>query len=410
MLTRRLLAAMLGLVIATASSVSAQSAPGADTADTADADVQSADPAPDEKPGVVQKMRKWAADTQLVGRLNGEVDGWYPRLGGVTRGSGFAGGPGIRGPILGGALYLDLSAAVSIKKYMAFDARARWLQTLDKRVELWTDFRYEDFPQEDFFGIGMASTPEARTSYDFDSADVRVRVVMRPARWARITGAIGYVRPDVGSGTDDQYPSIEERFTDIDAPGLVDQPNFLHSTIAGEIDYRDTGGNTSSGGFYRASYGEWNDVTLNQFDFRRFDARLAQFVPIVPNRMHVISGSVGVSYVNNAIGHRVPFYYLAYVGGMDTIRSFREFRFKDENALWLSAEYRWRPMPSLSLSLFGDAGETRANWEDVDLRDMRTGYGFGVGFHSSSQTIARVDMGTGGGEGWQIFFKITPTF
>jgi hypothetical protein len=402
-LIRQVLATALGLVIATAHGLSAQSAPAA-----ADADAQPADTA-SEDPGVVQKIRKWAADTQLIERLNGGVDGWYPRIGGITRGSGFAGGPGIRGPVVG-TLYLDLSGAVSIRKYKAVDARLRWLQTRDKRVELWTDFRYEDFPQEDFFGLGMTSTPEMRTSYDFDSADMRVRTIMRPVRWARVTGTLGYMRPDVGSGADDQYPSTEEVFTDAEAPGLLDQPNFLHATIAGEIDYRDTGGNPSSGGLYRASYGEWNDVTLDQFDFRRFDMRLVQFVPLAPNRQHVLSGTVGTSYVNNAVGHRVPFYFLAYVGGMDTIRSFREFRFKDENALWLSAEYKWRPRRSLSLSVFADAGEARADWEDVDLQHMRTGYGVGFGFHSSSQTLARIDVGTGGGEGWQFFLKIRPSF
>ena len=87
-----------------------------------------------------------------------------------------------------------------------------------------------------------------------------------------------------------------------------------------------------------------------------------------------------------------------------------EFRFKDENALWLSAEYRWRPRPFLSAAVFADAGETRANWEDVDLTDMRTGYGFGVGFHSDSETILRLDVGTGAGEGWQVFLKMQPAF
>jgi hypothetical protein len=45
-----------------------------------------------------------------------------------------------------------------------------------------------------------------------------------------------------------------------------------------------------------------------------------------------VSGRIGASYTNIATGHRVPFYFLAYVGGMDTIRSFSEFRLKDENS------------------------------------------------------------------------------
>jgi hypothetical protein len=360
--------------------------------------------------GRLDRMRTWTRDIKLLERMGGEIDGWYPRLGGVTRGSGFAAGPGLRGSVLGTRVYLDASGAISTKGYKAFDARARWLQTFERRVELWTEFRYEDFSQEDFFGTGMATTPAMRTSYDFNSADVRVRGVVTPRRWAKLGVAAGFMRPAIGTGSDPDYPSIEERFTDAEAPGLLEQPDFVHTTISADIDYRDLPGNPARGGLYQASLGFWNDVSLDAYDFRRVDAHAIHYVPLTPDGQHVLSGLAAATYVNNATGNRVPFYFLAYVGGMDTIRSFREFRFKDENAMWLSAEYKWRPRPFLSISVFADAGETRANWEDVDLRNMRTGYGAGVGLHSAKQTIVRFDLGTGGGEGWQFFIKVRPTF
>jgi outer membrane protein assembly factor BamA len=256
----------------------------------------------------------------------------------------------------------------------------------------------------------MSTTPAMRTSYDFDSSDVRLHGVLKPRRWVRFDAMLGYMWPDIGSGTDGLYPSIEERFTDAQAPGLFQQPTFLRTVVSAQIDYRDTGGNTASGGLYRASYGRWNDVTLDQYDFQRLDVHAVQFVPIVPSKAHVVSGRIGASYVNNAPGDRVPFYFLAYVGGMDTIRSFREFRFKDENALWVSAEYKWRPMAAMSVAVFVDAGEAHPDWEDVDLRGMRSGYGAGVGVHSKSQTLLRVDVGTGAREGWRLFIKIRPLF
>ena len=116
-----------------------------------------APPAAAERPGTITRLRTWASDIQLMGRLNGDVDGWYPRIGGVTRGSGFAFGPGVRMPLFGNALFLDMSGAISLKGYSALDARLRWLQVLDQRIELWTDLRFEDFPEEDFFGVGMDS-------------------------------------------------------------------------------------------------------------------------------------------------------------------------------------------------------------------------------------------------------------
>src|SRR5688572_17086077 len=143
-------------------------------------------PAQDDDEGFVTKARSWADKTQIVERLNGDVDGWYPRLGGMTRGSGFAIGPGYRFHTFDDRIFVDLSAGISIKGYKAVDANVRWLQAFDERLELWTDFRYEDFPQEDFFGMGFSSSLDNRTSYDFDSSDIAVRGLFSPVQWLRL--------------------------------------------------------------------------------------------------------------------------------------------------------------------------------------------------------------------------------
>lgn len=365
--------------------------------------------APQEEPrgeGFVDKAKRFADDTQIMERLSGEIDGWYPRLGGMTRGSGFTIGPGYRTHLAGNRLFVDLSAGFSTKGYRAADANVRWLQLLGNRVELWTDFRYEDFPQEDFYGLGFRSLQTTRTSYDFDSAGITLRGVARPLPWLQLGTAVGYLRPDVGPGTDRNFPSIEQLFTDAEAPGLADQPNFLHTTFSADVSTLDAPGNPRQGGLYRASFGIWDDRTLQQYDHRRFDLLLSQFVPLDADKQHVVSGRLGTSYVNNETGERVPFYFLAYVGGRDTIRSFREFRFKDENALWVGAEYRWIPITWVSVAAFLDAGEATPNWNDIDFRGMRTGYGFSVRAHSRTQTFAAIDVGTGGSEGWRFFLKL----
>lgn len=406
-MTHRLMTALVALaVIASASIAYAQEPVAVEAAVAA--------PGAEADEGLMDRLEDRAEafndKTQIVERLNGEVDGWYPRLGGMTRGGGFAIGPGYRTHVAGGRLFADLSAGMSVKGYKSADVNVRWLQAFNDRVELWTDFRYEDFPQEDFFGLGLESSEAARTSYDFDSAEFLVRGVVTPIAWARVGASVGIMRPDIGPGTDKQFPSIEQLFTDAGAPGLLDQPDFLHTTFFGEIDYRDVRGNPRSGGFHRVSFGLWDDVTLEEFDFKRFDMVLTQYVPVGAARRHVLTGRLGTAYVNNETGERVPFYFLAYVGGVDTIRSFREFRFKDENALWMTAEYRWIPITWVSLAAFVDAGEVTPNWGDVDFRGMKTGYGFGVRVHSDKQTFARLDFGTGGGEGWQIFVKLGPSF
>jgi hypothetical protein len=367
-------------------------------------------PATNHPPSFSERMRTWAQNAQLFERMNGDVNGWYPRIGGVTRGSGFAGGIGYRYPLAGEALLADVSAAISTKGYTAFDAKLRVLQLAQKRVELWTELRLEDFPEEDFYGIGMDSPSTARTSYDYNDTDVRLRLVLQPRRWARLTTVTGYMHPDVGRGADRRYPSIDEIFTDTESPGLLQQPDFLHAMVTGEIDTRDTGGNTIRGGYYRASFGLWNDVSLNTYNFHRADLLAVQYVPLTRSGAHVVSGRIGAVGVSAFDDSRIPFYFLPYAGGMDTIRSVPEFRYKDQKSMWLSGEYKWRLNTFLSVSTFADVGQVTPDWHSLSVRDMEAGYGVSVGVYGTKQTLLRVDVGTGAGQGWQFFIRLRPPF
>jgi hypothetical protein len=359
----------------------------------------------------IEQARQWAKDTQIVERLNGTVDGWYPRLGGLTRGSGFGGGPGYRRHLLGDQLLMDVSAAISTKRYKAVDGHLRWLQFLSDRAEIWTDFRYEDFPQEDFYGLGMNSSESTRTSYGLSSTDIMLRGLVRPVPWVELGARIGYMAPRIGAGHDSEFPSIERVFLDADAPGLADQPNFRHVTVFADIDRRVQRGNPTAGGIYRASFGAWDDRSLGLYEFHRFDGSAMQYFAVTANAKHVVAPRIGVNFMNNAQGSRVPFYFLPYVGGTETVRSLREFRFKDENAMWLGADYLYTPRPHVSLVAFVDAGKVARNWQDaLQPTNMKGGYGVGVRVHTTSQLFARMELATGGGEGVRMFVRLGQSF
>ena len=53
--------------------------------------------------------------------------------------------------------------------------------------------------------------------------------------------------------------------------------------------------------------------------------------------------------MNNEPDDRVPFYVLPYVGGSHTLRSVAEFRFIDENSLFMNLEYRWKVVKNMTL-------------------------------------------------------------
>src|SRR5919205_162760 len=74
--------------------------------------------ATDQPPPVVRKVRNYIQKNPIVQRLQG--DGFYPRIGGLSQGSGLAGGGGYRRHL--GWVFVDVSAAASTKAYRGVDA------------------------------------------------------------------------------------------------------------------------------------------------------------------------------------------------------------------------------------------------------------------------------------------------
>ena len=360
------------------------------------------------KPKGAEKALLYVEQKRIIERLT-VADGFYPRTGGLPSGSGFAMGVGYRKHLLNEGLFANVSGVLSMKTYKAFDAQLRLPLLWRDRIELWTNFRYHDFPEEDFFGLGNGSSVSNRTSYKIRSTDSSARAVVNVLRWLRFGADLGRYKPEIGHGTDPRFPSAEEIFTDVEVPGLAAQPTFVHYTPFVEVDYRDYPGNARSGGLWRASFGTWKDRTLGQFDFHRFDAQAAHYFPIF-DKKRVFAVRASVSYVNNEKGDRVPFYVMPYIGGSDSLRGFREFRFRDENALFMNAEYRWEAFAGLDMALFFDAGEVRRDWEDIGFGNLKTSYGVGFRFNTYKNVFLRFDVAMGGHEGVRKFTKFSSAF
>ena len=360
------------------------------------------------KPTGIERALLYMEEHRILERLT-IADGWYPRIGGLTTGGGFAGGAGYRKHVLNDQLFLNASGAISTKAYKELVGDAVLPFLLKGWVEVGANVRWRDLPQEDFYGLGNDSSLESRVNFALEAFAASGRVAVKPKPWLRVGTEIGYLSPTISPGTDPRFPTIALLFDDFDAPGLADQPTFLWKNLFAIVDYRDQPGNARSGGLFQVRYAAWNDRELNQFDFGRVDAEAAHFFPIF-DKKRVFAVRLGVSYVNNDPGSRVPFYFLPYIGGSDTVRGYREFRFRDENAVFMNLEYRWEAFAGLDMALFFDAGEVSDDWENIDLvNNAKTSYGIGFRFNTFKNVFMRLDLGLGG-EGTQIFFKFGPAF
>ncbi len=76
----------------------------------------------------------------------------------------------------------------------------------DDRIELWSDFRYRDYPQEDYFGPGDDSNLTEPHSYAIESTDIIGRALLKVTPWLRHRHRPRLLQPDDRSRHGRQSP------------------------------------------------------------------------------------------------------------------------------------------------------------------------------------------------------------
>jgi outer membrane protein assembly factor BamA len=358
------------------------------------------------QPGTLERAMLFIEENSLLRRLSATSAGWYPRLGGLTTGSGFAIGPGYR-KYFGRDGMFDISAAGSLKSYRAAEAELRSPSFAGQRVVAELGIRYRHYPQERFFGLGRSSRASDRVSYLVEDVSVIGGVALWPKSPLRGGVRVGHTAPKVGSGAG-RFPSIETVFSPATTPGLADQPDFLYGEGYVELDRRDFPGNPRSGGRHRLTVSTYRDRDSKQHSFRRVDAEAMQLFPFFDKR-RVIAIRAVAALTDADSGNDVPFFLMPSVGGPETLRGFRERRFTDRNLLLFNAEYRYEIFAALDMALFVDAGSVAPRVEELSLRHLETDYGIGFRFGTRANLILRFDIGLGG-EGTRYFVKFGPAF
>ena len=324
-------------------------------------------------------------------------------------GSGIGFGGGFRHDLFGRRARLELEAGATFRKYWMVRSDFSLPRLADERLELGIEGVFEHHPQEDFYGMGLGSVRDDRVSFLFEGRDVQGRAIGTLTPWFRVGTRVGHLAPSVGPGMDSRFPSLEARFDDSVAPGLLEQPKFLYGGGFAEIDYRDEPGNARAGGQYTISWRRYADRELDRYSFDSVDVLLQQFVPIF-DKKRVFAFQTGFAANSAADGHQVPFYLRPTIGGSRTVRSVADYRFRDTHALWFNAEYRWEAFGLLDMALFTDWGTVAPRASDLDLSVLKRAYGIGFRFNTPQTVFLRVDIGTGGGEGTRVFFKFSRAF
>ena len=336
-------------------------------------------------------------------------EGFHPKLGSLTTGSGFAYGLGFRDrDLFSNTGTLEIFAAASVKRYWATEARLKFPRVAENHLHLETWASHRDYPQENFFGLGPDSNRADRSDYAIRTNHFGGRAGVRPVSHLLVGGGLEFLQPRTGTGRNDRFPDTSVLFSPSEAPGLDARADFLRSEAFLEVDYREPR-YPKKGGWYRIDFSHYDDRTLNQFTFNRLDADLRQFIGVLAGR-RVIAARLFVSTSDTNVGQTMPFYFMPTLGGNDSLRGFRDYRFRAPHAILMQAEYHWEIWSGFDAALFYDAGKVANRRADLDFENLESDYGIGFRFNTNNGVILRVDAAFGSRDGKHLYIVFGGVF
>jgi hypothetical protein len=339
-------------------------------------------PRPNGVERVIERLEEW-------GLIAGEPRGFYPWLGSVFPGGGFAGGLGVRKPF-GDDGAFNMFGGYSVGAYSRVQADLSLPTFAANHARLTLSGRFIDAPNVRHFGVGNFSSREDQTRFGYTPTSGGLRLDIFAGKYVSLGGGADYLNIDISRGR--TGPSIEERFTPLDTPGLgISTFTYINSTAHATFDWRRRPGYSGSGGLYRAQFDDFRERDGDLYSFQSLEAEVRQLIPLLrANWVIALRGLATITDIDDT--GVVPFFMLPSLGGGSTLRGYPDFRFRDRNRLLMSAELRWTPARFMDMAVFYDTGKVASRHEDLDFEDLKDSYGIGMRIVGPEGYILRVEV------------------
>ena len=335
--------------------------------------------------------------------------GFKLAFGGMDPAAGFAIGPDWkRSDLWGERLQLGATARVSINHSYMGAVSATLPELFDGKGFVGFSAVHRDLSQVPFYGTGPDSRKTGRSAYRLEDSTLELRPGVRPVRHLQLGVIGGWYSANVGPGDTSTYISADQQFSPAVAPGIDRQGNFLKSGVFAAYDRRGVGTEPVSGYRYTAEWARLSDQSFGTYSHGRLDLDAQQYVSFF-NERRVIALHGHTTLTDIRQDQAVPFYMQPNLGGPDTLRGFRPYRFTGPNAMWMNAEYRWEAGAALDVVLFADGGKVFDRWERLNVHDLEGSAGFGFRFKVRHDLAFRLDTGFSH-EGVQLWLRFNNAF
>jgi hypothetical protein len=332
---------------------------------------------------------------------------WHPFFDSAYSGGGFTLGVG-RANYVSAYNYIDVRGSYTITGYKRAEIEFVAPRIFKRRGELSVLGGWREATQVGFYGVGTNTSKDDRTNYLFQQPYASAFLNVFPTR--RVLNLRGGVQltqwaQKPGEGT---FPSVETKYTPETLPGLGAKVTYLHTLGTIGIDSRTSPGYTRRGVFLGATIHDYRDND-DQFGFQMAEYEGIAHLPIL-RETWVLSLHARVQSAFDKDGQQTPFFMLPSAGGGSSLRAFSSWRYRDKNSLLMQAEWRIMINRYLDIAVFYDSGKVAARQSDLDFKDLKDDYGFGVRFHGPFSTPLRVDFSRGRESSLSFTFSSSAAF
>jgi hypothetical protein len=319
-------------------------------------------------------------------------------FGGIKQGSSMAVGPAVSHEFDNGG-FAQVKGVYSIRHFKLVQARLDSGPLLHHRAMVSTRVRWQDAPELSLYALGPDSS-QARAEYGERKAEWSGFIRYGLAQHLTATGGSGFERYAIDAGfldfTEDEHLGVVP-----DEPGLATRPWFVHSYGSIVFDTRLSPDFSRTGTALMGTAHDYHDMHDGHGSFHGYEAGIAHLFPMVrtdPRDPAGWKGALGLAarawLTDSGQGSTVPFFLMPTLGGGDFLRGYASYRFRDRNALTLSAEYCWAVHPMVDLAALYEAGSVAPTLHRLGS-DIAQSAGGGVRVHTRTAGLLSLDLARG---------------
>jgi outer membrane protein assembly factor BamA len=294
---------------------------------------------------------------------------------------------------------LDLTARVGMEWRQLYRLRLRDFHLGGPLV---TDFyaHYLYLPTERFFGIGNDSRQANESNFAHRQIMASAFFGSRLSQSTKLGFVFGLARNSISEGQDSDDISTTDLPPDArkEIPGLDEKINFYLLQFSLQHDSRNRLGNPSAGWKINLKGGFFREIKQAEYGFWKASADFQRYQHLFYDRVLVLR--IAADITESKGGLEIPFYYLSELGRRETIRGFRRGRFRDEDMIMGSLEYRYPVMArdnfqlGVDAFLFLDAGQVAPDiFSQFSMKEFHVGFGGGLRIFSKNGRILHVFVG-----------------